>query len=401
MSLHSWEKLPLDMRITAVNIDCSRHPKFAVMAGVIMMGQNKIKQIKTAATNGRDVHYGEAFSKGLDRKQLRYLALHENGHKALMHCVLPMYKQLNKKYPKLSNQAQDYVINGWIEELDPNFEFVDRPCEGLCVDKRFDGMSFIDIMKILIKEAEERGDDPTEDKDDEHDFDEHIDGDQEFAPEEQEQIQKEVDSALRQGEFLARKLAGKGSGGRDIFGLAQDRSTNWIDPMREFIEEMTRGDENGRLIPPNKRMFASGYIFPSRYDETVGDLVIACDTSGSMGPYYTLIFGEIARICQDTKPQSVRVLWWDSEVCHDQVFKPDDYGSIATLLKPKGGGGTDPQCVVDYMKAKEIKPKAMIWITDGYIGGEPHNEVPALWGVVGNDHFVPRFGKLVRIPTEL
>ena len=63
-------------------------------------------------------------------------------------------------------------------------------------------------------------------------FDEPLDAheDGEFDdndPVERDKLIKQVDDANRQGEILARKLAGKEGGGRDILGTAKERTTDW------------------------------------------------------------------------------------------------------------------------------------------------------------------------------
>ena len=229
-------------------------------------------------------------------------------------------------------------------------------------------------------------------------FDEHVLSPEDLSPQEREKLEKMIDDANRQGELLVRKMRGDGKGGRDVFGTAQERQTNWKDALIDFIQTTCQGDENSRFCPPNKRLLASGFVMPSHFSETIGELVIACDTSGSMYPYYPLIFGEIARVCQSVKPEKVRVLWWDTEVAGDQEFKPDEYDQIAKLMKPKGGGGTVVSCVAQYMKEKEIKAKALIMLTDGYIESDfVLPELPILWGLVENDDFVPHTGKVMRI----
>lgn len=394
----TFEKMTLNQRIQAANIDCMRHPQYALLSGVICMGKSEVsKTIPTAATNGRDKKYGEAFIQPLNRKQLRYLVLHENFHVALKHCIL--YKKETKAMPRLANIAQDYVVNALIEELDPNFTFVERPSPTLLIDRKYFGWSFPQVLNDLIKQGRKEPD--KDGNGDGYDFDEPIDVHEDPVfddAEDEQQHSKNVDDANRQGEMLARKLAGKGKGGRDIFGTAKERTTNYVEAMQDWLVSVCSGDENSRFCPPNKRMLASGYIMPSHFNETVGELILAPDTSGSMSPYYRLIFGEIARMLSQVRPEAVRILWWDNEVCGDQVFKPADYEQVATLLKPQGGGGTTPQAVVDYILHHKINAKAIVWLTDGYLGCDtPNTPMPSLWGVVENETFVPTHGKLVRI----
>jgi predicted metal-dependent peptidase len=390
----TWEKMTLRDRITAAHTDIMNHPEFALLSGVILTGKVEISdKIPTAATNGRDVKYGAAFMTPLNQKQVRYLVLHENGHKALKHCV--WYRDIVRKYPRLSNIAQDYVINGMIEELDPDLKFVERPTDGLCIDPKYFGWGWIEVLQDLLKNGGEGGGGGDGNPDP---FDEHEDGSEVMEADEIDSLSEEIDEALRQGKIIVDRKRGEGSGNNPLNALIQPRETNWRDALREFIETICAGHDNSRFCPPNKRLLASGFIMPSHFSESAGELIVACDTSGSMTGVYPVVFGEIARICETVRPESVRVLWWDSEVCGEQVFTEQNYNDLASLLKPAGGGGTYLSCVAEYIRDKEYKPKAVIYLTDGYI---EHSyalpEEPCLWGVVDNKQFVPQRGKKLNI----
>jgi predicted metal-dependent peptidase len=197
-----------------------------------------------------------------------------------------------------------------------------------------------------------------------------------------------------------RLQAGQGSKNNPLNGLGVKRDTDWRSAMREFVEQVVVGDEYSRYNPPSRRFLAHDILMPTHFDIAMGELVIACDTSGSMEPVYPLIFGEIANICKQANPDKVRLLWWDTSVCAEQVFNRGEFESIAQQLKPAGGGGTSPSCVADYLQTKNYKPTAVIWLTDGYLDACPvavcGNE---LWGVVNNDYFKPAHGKTLRIHT--
>lgn len=388
----TWEKMSLNERITAAHTDIMNHPEFALLSGVILSGKVQISDtIPTAATNGRDVKYGAAFMQPLNQKQVRYLVLHENGHKALKHCV--WYRDIVRKHPRLSNIAQDYVINGMIEELDPAFKFVERPCKGLCINSKYFGWGWIEVLQDLLKDGEEGGDKRNPDP-----FDEHEDGSEEMDADEIDELSDEIDEALRQGKIIVDRKRGESKGSNPLDALVKPRETNWREPLQEFIQSICAGHDNSRFCPPNKRLLASGFIMPSHFSESTGEIIVACDTSGSMTGVYPVVFGEIARICETARPESVRVIWWDSDVCGEQVFTEQNYGSIANLLKPSGGGGTYVSCVAQYIRYKEYKPKAVIYLTDGYIESSyVLPEVPCLWGVVDNQQFVPQRGKKLNI----
>lgn len=399
----SFDKLTPQQKIQAANIDCMRHHKFALLSGVICMGKSEVRDdIPTACTDGKNKLYGAKFIEGKTRQQLRYLVLHENFHVALKHCVLPVYNGYVKKFgPQICNIAMDFVVNGMIEELDPDFKFVERPTESLCVDKKYEGMSFPQVLQDLLKQAEQQpqgGQGDGQSALDEHQMGAIGDDGQPLDAEAQEKLGKMIDDANRQGELLVRKMRGDGAGGRDLLGTAVERTTNWRDALVEFINSVCQGDEQSRFCPPNKRLLASGFVMPSHFDENMGELIIACDTSGSMHWCYPIVFGEIARIAQHAKPESVRILWWDTEVCGEQEFKPDAYEQIATSMAPKGGGGTTVSCVADYIAEKQYKPKAVVMLTDGYIESDYRlPPVPVLWGLVDNMDYTPHTGKVVRI----
>ena len=378
---HTWASMNLQQRIAACNGDIAEHPQFGRLTGVVFMGEAIVdEKTSTASTDGRDVRYGTAFCNKLNQKQLRYVDLHENLHKALRHASL--YKDIVKKYPDESNRAQDYVINGLIEEVDPHFQFVERPCS-LLIDAKYQGMGFIEVLKDLIRNPPPNPQ-PT--------MDEHGEMDDSSA------LGDEVADAIQQGNIVADRLRGDTGGGNPLSVLLQQRRTPWREALLEFMQSVCDGDDASRICPPNKRLLPSGFLMWSHYSEAVGELIIAPDTSGSMGSVYPTVFGEIAHICQMVNPAQVRVLWWDSQVRSEQVFTPENYADIGSLMKPAGGGGTRVSRVAEYIESKRYEPVAVIYLTDGYIESEYRvPSVPTLWGVVDNTRFMPRVGKKIDI----
>jgi predicted metal-dependent peptidase len=424
-----WEKMTPEQRLTAATVDIMQHKEFALLSGVVMMGKVLVvetledeifKQIGeipepkpltfTAATNGLDCLYGRNFMALQDRAQHRWIVLHENFHKAFHHCV--DYKDIVEKYPEPSNQAQDFVINAMIDVMDPDQKFAKRP-EGVNIlyHEKYtkpDVWDWITVLRDLLKNGmpkmpkgggQGQGMGTV--------FDIHIQNPNAGkSTQEQaaaaEKLKQQVQDALYQGKMTVERMAGKGGGNSALDALTKDRVTDWKTPLREFIEQICSGYDNSRFCPPNKRFLPLGILMPSHFSATTGEIHVYCDTSGSMGGIYPVVFGEIARIADHVKPKALRVIWWDGEVQGEQVFTETDYDKIASLMKPTGGGGTTPQVVVTYVKEKGYKPKAGIWLTDGYLDGSdavmPH---PVLWGVVDNEGFVPPQGKKINITSAL
>jgi predicted metal-dependent peptidase len=385
-------------RVVAVGIDFTKDTRFAQLSCVAVVGDIEISdRIRYAATNGRDEVYNPGFVIAQNRKQMRYVRAHELLHKQLKHCHA--YRDVCNKYPYETNVAMDIVINLMIEEIDPHFTFVERPTVGLFIDPKYTNWGFLRILQDLIKKGNGgQGQGQGQPVNgvhggfDAHEFDE-------LSDEELDALKPVIEEAARQGQLLAEKLAaGNKGGGKRLNIQATQSRTDWRQHMREFFTTICAGDENSRFAPPNKRLAPQGYLLPSHFSYNKGDIIIACDTSSSMARHYGMLFGEIARIAQDVMPDSVRILWWDTSVCGDQKFEPRQYANIAALMKPAGGGGTTPDCVVRHIVEKQYKPRAVIWLTDGELyGPAPVVNVPVLWGVVNNEHFVAPEGKTIHI----
>ena len=382
----------LSKNITAI----MGHERYIALAGVLMIGISAIKDdCPTAYTNGRDEYYGRAFVDGLTDPEFRGLILHENYHKLLRHLVTWAWMFLEN--PRLANMACDYVIN-LIIYLENRDGFAVLP-KGALLDERFAGMSAAQVYKILKQEEEENGGDASNAPNESAGLDEHDwEGAQEMSEEEQRGLAQEIDQAIRQGALTAGKV---GSGGNRAINELLQPEVNWREVLREFITETCRGTDDSTWRQPSRRHLAMGMLRPSGITERVGELVIAIDTSGSIGQHeLTKCLSEIKGVCDMVKPESVRILYWDTKVCAEEV-----YGGTGTPLeqltqttKPQGGGGTRVQCVPDYIQKNNINAQAVIVLTDGYLGGDWGAwGTPLLWGILDNKSARPTIGKTLHI----
>jgi len=386
----AFKDLTPAQKIVAVNTDFMRHPEFVILGGVTQIGAVNITtdHVPTAGTDGENVWYNAECIKGMTRKQLRYLVGHENMHKALHHCT--DYAHIKVKHPQEFAMAIDYVVNWQLESMDSGEEkFLERPTDvPPLIDDKYANMSLPEVVRKLLGGS---GDKPPP-------MDVHFDGEVKGeAAVDGKDLKTRIEDAVTQGAIVQDQLRGTGAGGQSLSGF-RERKTDWRSALRKFIADICEGEDQSRFAPPNRRMLPLDIVLPSRFSEATGELIIACDTSASMRHLYPVVFGEIARICQQMQPQSVRVLWWDTRVAGDQTFSAKDYANIAKLMSPMGGGGTTVSCVAQYIRSKQYKPKATIYLTDGYV--ESQYEVAAgnvLWGVCGNSKFVPIRGKILHI----
>lgn len=135
---------------------------------------------------------------------------------------------------------------------------------------------------------------------------------------------------------------------------------------------------------------------PSLIGESVGRVVVGADLSGSMWDALPRLLGEIKAICEHVKPEAIDLLYWDTKVCQHETYERDQLDRLLTSTQPRGGGGTSPQCVVDYIKNKNIKAECCVMLTDGYVDGWGSGwPCPVLWGITTD--VVAKVGKSVKV----
>ena len=153
-------KLTAEQRIERCHVQLMKHKNFALFSGLFMIGKVSVDdETPTACTNGMDVRYGREFVNRLNDKQLAFLILHENMHKAYRHLVV--WEKLYKRNAVLANIACDYVINLQIRDYDPQQYDTEMPTdeEGKpmgCLDEKYRGM---DSQEVFLKLIEEKGED--------------------------------------------------------------------------------------------------------------------------------------------------------------------------------------------------------------------------------------------------
>lgn len=396
-----------ERKLKKVVIDLMRDPLFADMSGIFMLGTKSIDDnCPTAATNGRDEVYGRAFVESLDLKELAFVVVHESYHKMLRQ--LTTWVKLFKEDPRLANMAADYVVNLAIVNRDPNGTIVKMPQKdgkpmGL-LDRRFAGMHTKQVFDILKDEQEQGGDrrgrGPSGGSDgfDEHDWE----GASELTPEEKEQLAKEVDQAIRQGQITAQKMHGKGGGNldRELMDLLNPK-VDWRELLREFVTAVCNGRDFSSWRKPNRRFLSQDIIMPSLVSERVGHMVVGIDTSGSIaGPELARFLSEVKEIAEKVNPDKVDLIYWDARVAGHEVYNSGTLGDLINSTKPKGGGGTDPTCVPAYLDKHGIKPECVIMLTDGYVGSWGDWDVPILWAICGGNKCVAPVGKTIHIEED-
>jgi predicted metal-dependent peptidase len=384
------KQLTPEQRMSKAVIDIMGNPKYIALAGVMMIGNREVKDgVPTAYTNGKDEVYGTEFISDLNDAELRGLVLHECYHKLYRH--LTTWRHLYDKNPTLANMACDYVIN--IKIADDNKDGFAKLPDGGLLDEKYRDMDSAQVYNLLRDELNDEeikryGQGST----DEHGWDDA----RALSDDEKRELAREIDEAIRQGALAAGKY---GTGGARDFRDLLETKVNWREVLREFIQTTCTGNSYSTWRRPNRRFISSGMYMPSGIDESVGELVVAIDTSGSIGGKELGQFlGEVKAICDTVKPERVRVLYWDTQVCGEEVYEQGELDKLITSTKPQGGGGTDVTCVGKYIRETGFKSQAAIVLTDGYLGNDWGDwSIPVLWCIVGNRSATPSVGSYVHV----
>ena len=140
---------------------------------------------------------------------------------------------------------------------------------------------------------------------------------------------------------------------------------------------------------------------PSGISESVEGVVVAGDMSGSIGQReQSVILTEAKQMFDTVHPNWVRMLYWDTQVCSDEKYEQHELDDLVRSTKPKGGGGTDVECVPKYMTDNNIKAQAAIIITDGYLGRSWGSwNCPVLWVIIDNERAKPPTGVVVHVKS--
>lgn len=371
-----------------------KHPFFANLA--LSTPLIETRDIPTAATDMANLYYNPDFVASLPNiETVMTLNAHEVAHIALLHG-----ERLHERHHKIWNAACDYAINEML--VDADFE----PIDGWLYDPRFKGMSADAIYQILMREHEQRqkqkpqqGDGQPQRSPDDQSADNDSDGipqdvlgediqpSKSQTPDEAEAVRQSVKQRVAQAAAAAR-LAGKMSAGIERFvNQILHPPLPWLDILRDYMCRISQDDESWSR--PNRRF--QDVFMPSRHSLRMGPIIIIGDTSGSItNDELARIGTETAAIAEQLQPESIRIVWADTQVSSEQVF---EQGDIITL-KPTGYGGTDMRVPLEHVA--QFEPQIVVLITDGYTPWPSVEPDYPLLVVCTTDVAVP-VGEVIRI----
>lgn len=376
-----------------------RHSFFGNLATRMQL-VNADEWCSTAATDGLKFYYNSRFIMMLKPKEVEFLVGHE-----VLHVVYDHIGRRGTRDPRLWNIADDYAVNADLKRHKVG-EFIKTvPC---LYEAKYDGKSAEEIYDDLYDKAEKINvddlidqmiDDHMEGEGSESEGEgEEIDGSgkgkknrPKMSGEERERLRQEVKQAI----INAAASAEAGSIPKGVERLIKQH-TNPVMPWRELIQtnltSAIRTDFS--FMRPNRRCWHMDAILPSQTPGEEIDVVVGLDMSGSITDKQGQAFlGEIAGMMDAFDGYRVHVFCFDTETYNPQDFTSENMDTIDSY-EPVGGGGTDFDCIFDYLKENAIVPRRLIVFTDGYpcgSWGDP-DYCDTTWIIHGDKDPNPPFG---------
>ena len=167
--------------------------------------------------------------------------------------------------------------------------------------------------------------------------------------------------------------------------------------LRRYLGQCSGGEAH--WLPPARRFVWQKQYLPSRTNPAL-EFVVAVDTSGSINEEtFQKFLGEVYGIIRQLKKYQLTLIQCDAKIQHVDRFSPEKPLLKVEDIKLYGGGGTSFLPVFNYIKKEKIRPKVLLYYTDG-MGTFPDKapDYPILWFLT-EDTEVP-WGKKILIPQN-
>ena len=349
----------------------------------------------TAATDGRNFYYNSRFVDMLRPKEIEFLFGHE-----VLHCVYDHFGRRASRDPQIWNIANDFCVNADLKKHNVGEFITTVPC---LYDRKYEGMSSEEVYDDLMENAEKISMDDLIDKllddhleDGDGDGDGNEDGEGKGRPklsaEERAKIRDEIKEAMLAAASATQDAGNIPAGIKRLIQDLTEPKMNWRELLRMQLESTIKSDFT--WMRASRRGWHMDAILPGQKFDDMIDIAVAIDTSGSINEKMLKDFlSEIQGIMDSFPAYKIHVVSWDTEVYNPQKYDSENLDSMIDYV-PAGGGGTDPQCVFNFLKEEDINPKRLVFFTDGHFFGGygDENFTDVAWIIFGNPGFTAPFG---------
>lgn len=358
---------------------------------------NSNQWLKTAATDGKNFYYNSHFIKMLSDKEVEFLFGHEVLHVAYEHLF-----RRDDRHPQLWNIACDYAVNQDLVKAKVGVLITTVPA---LHDRKFNKWLAEEIYDYLYENAEKIDVESLASML----LDEHMDGDesdgdaegkpQKLSDEEKQQIRDEFREAMISAaqHCDASNLPG---GIKRIIDQLTEPKLNWRELLRSQLLSTIRADFT--WMKPSKKGWHIDAIMPGSNQLETIDIAVALDTSGSISESMLKDFlSEVKGIMDQFEDFRLHLFCFDTTTHNPETYQSDNLANLEDY-NIGGGGGTDFECVFNYLKENEIQPEKLVFLTDGYPCGSwgDENYCDTIFIVHGSDTIVAPFGVTAYYETE-
>jgi len=357
----------------------------------------------TAATDGRNFYYNSRFVDMLKPKEIEFLFGHE-----VLHCVYDHFGRRGDRDPQLFNIANDYCVNADLKKHRIGEFITTVPC---LYNKEYDDMSSEEIYDLLYENAEKIDISDLIDRMlDEHlDGEDDSDGDQDrngtgnrpkMSREERQQVRDEIKEAMLSAASASDGAGNLPAGVKRILQELTAPKLNWRELLRMQLESTIKSDYT--WMRASRKGWHMDAIMPGQKPDELIDIAIAIDASGSIDARMLKDFlSEAQGIMDQFQSYRIHVITFDTRVYNPVQYNSDNLDSMLDY-EVAGGGGTEFDCIFEYLKEEQIEPKRLVVFTDGYPYGSWGDEhyADTVWILHGTTTIVPPWGQYAYYEEE-
>lgn len=370
-----------------------RNPFFATL--VLGMECKPGAKLGTMETDGKDIWYDEEWVSKLSLEETMGVLAHEALHGGLLH---PFRTKKGGYIHTKANIAQDLVINLILRDegfvlpgTAVTWEEMQTGKQGFLYDKKYKGMSFEQVYRLLpeppggwttsVKILGGKG----------------LGGD--VIPSDSPEAETEAKIRVSQAATVAKQQGKLPAGLKDLLKEMMEPKVDWRDVLRQWFKTRRKDDYDARRH--NRRLVPSDIYFPGMYSESMGEMVVSIDTSGSTMSYRKQFLGEVVSIAQEVRPSKLHILYCDAAVERVVTLTPSEYDMAFEEAKCfGGGGGTSFVPPFKWVEDKGLNPEVMVYLTDMF-GDFPKEPAPyeTIWVSTSDVHEAP-FGQCIPMDCE-
>jgi len=360
------------------------------------------KAISTAATDGIRIMYNKAFISKLNQGERLFVFMHEVFHVLLMHT-----RRTKGRDPEIWNIAADikvnYLLNNEIRPLmqeqgipfelprDGVYAYVENGVtvealyekivadnqnnsnkKQIIIRDRYYSFSYVgttkksiysgqDLLPELV-DKEVEGTQPGGDI-----FKGKFEDPKELLDD--AKFEKMLTDAIR--ESMKRTNPGRGNGPgyyvpEQFFDLTKGKALNWKNILKSFV--MQKQSDDVSYATPERKYIHMDLIIPghSNDDDYPDEVWAFIDTSGSISQEQLHSFLRQMYVIIKECKCVLNIAYWDTSVT--EVYRKIKNEKELLKAMPLHSGGTNINCIYDWMRENRVEPDIMVILTDGYYG---------------------------------